>query len=813
MVLRILLTLLILTYSPGSLSIQQCSKIGKDTVRCDSLKSFNGSSKTLIISTCEDLSRSDEIVEFGPWHTVTNVTFDCPIDNFPWEFADMFPNIRYIHFTRCNLTTLAWQSVYTETLKYVDLTHCPIECSCQNQWMRTEIFEKLKEPLSLRKCLPDCDTGRISINDSMIVGNGGENVTIRVDLKDQYINRTIEKPYFEWAYAKIRHNYEEVISESRAELVITNLTREDMGLIGVKCWHCVNFLTTKVELRVNLPIKVEFVEKTRGDTDFLVVQGYPIENITLAVTRVQSNYTEMNVMDNEQDEVFFSSMIVRPEKRSIFYQRTYRIFTKDIADGDHLSGDLRFEVCTTGNCDAVEKHVSHLGVINGTLDDYFTTASPYKRPIQILVTFIVIIALIITIILCTHYRMEVRTTIISLRKRMSLAHDLHSRRASHETEETLLRLEERSSLASDYCNMTLMFIDMGKIQIHELVGKGHFGEVYVGSWEQTGPRSVAVKSIRGIDMETEKEARVLQNLEHDNIVRLFGMTMDRGNLLLVFEHMNYGDLKTYLQARSPTASSYLQFPPPLVSDELKWIIREIAKGVCYLVSQSIVHRDLAARNCLVSGESDMKAPSHLQRPPFKIKISDFGMSRRLYDDSECYTMEHRGALPIRWLPPEAISSHKFTYASDIWALGVTMWEVMSYGKQPFDGLSNLEVSSFTMAGLLDSGMKPVRPEKCSSEMYRLMTRCWKYDPNERITAEELFLDEIFDKVKNGLPYVPSAENGSMVASYNENVNRYEDESTSRDADTESEEDLGRFNVAFPGDPLQSDVDTHLSVFA
>lgn len=742
-------------------------------MRCDDFIDFNGTAKVLVVGNCSSLQNIDEMLGFGPFHSVTNVTFDCVVTHFPWEFANIFPNIRHIHINKCNLTSLPWQSIWTETLKTVDFSSCPIQCSCQNQWMRAkEIFEKITEPKSLRKCAWNCDPGKMMFP-GVIYSKNGDNVTVHVGFDDQVLNRTIDKPYFDWAFSKHPHKHEEIIAEKGADLMITNLKREDMGVIGVKCWHCLDFLVGKIELRANYPVKVAFVDKTRLDTDFLVVTGYPIDNISMAITKMQSNYSETNFVGREKDAIFFSSLVVRMEKRPLFYQKTYRVFTKDAAEGDHLSGDLRFEVCTNGSCDAIEKHVSHLGLINGTIDDFIIVEYPYKQEIQIVVFLIVICLLIVVSALAFYHRLKLqsflREKILSFRKRISLAQELQTRRASQETEETLLRLEERSSLASDYTNMTLPFIDMGNIEIHEMLGKGHFGEVYLASWDYTGPRSVAVKSIRRVDMATEKEARVLQDLEHPNIVKLYGMTRNNFNLLLVFEHMNHGDLKTYLEQRAPVKSVYLQYPPPLVIDELKWIIKEITTGLVYLVEQSIVHRDLAARNCLVAGDSDLKATSHFERPPIRVKISDFGMSRRLYDHSEYYTMDHRGALPVRWLPPEAVQSHKFTYNSDIWSLGVTMWECMSYGRQPFDGLSNLEVSSFTLAG-----MRPLKPERCPQDMYDLMVKCWHMEPVKRITAKQILEDELFDKIREGLPYRAANEANSLVSSCMLNINRYKD---------------------------------------
>uniref|UniRef100_A0AC35G2I3 Protein kinase domain-containing protein n=1 Tax=Panagrolaimus sp. PS1159 TaxID=55785 RepID=A0AC35G2I3_9BILA len=88
-------------------------------------------------------------------------------------------------------------------------------------------------------------------------------------------------------------------------------------------------------------------------------------------------------------------------------------------------------------------------------------------------------------------------------------------------------------------------------------------------------------------------------------------------------------------------------------------------------------------------------------------------------------------LPVRWLPPECLSSGKFTIQSDMWSFGMTLFELFSYGDVPFGDLSNNEVLTAVM-----SGMKPQLPSSFPEPINNLISQCWRNAPEERITASE-----------------------------------------------------------------------------
>ncbi|XP_068180835.1 high affinity nerve growth factor receptor [Antennarius striatus] len=262
------------------------------------------------------------------------------------------------------------------------------------------------------------------------------------------------------------------------------------------------------------------------------------------------------------------------------------------------------------------------------------------------------------------------------------------------------------------------------------LGEGAFGKVYLAECAHLSPDNdkmlVAIKTLKDANESTrqdfQREAELLTFLQHQHIVRFYGVCTDGEPLAMVFEYMRHGDLNRFLRAHGPDARilEESKMPPlgQLTLPQMLHIAAQIASGMVYLASLHFVHRDLATRNCLV-GEGMV------------VKIGDFGMSRDIYS-TDYYRVGGRTMLPIRWMPPESIMYRKFTTESDIWSFGVVLWEIFTYGKQPWYQLSNSEAIE-----CITQGRELERPRTCPKEVYLLMQGCWQREPQQRMVIKDI----------------------------------------------------------------------------
>nr|XP_056722076.1 NT-3 growth factor receptor [Euleptes europaea] len=278
----------------------------------------------------------------------------------------------------------------------------------------------------------------------------------------------------------------------------------------------------------------------------------------------------------------------------------------------------------------------------------------------------------------------------------------------------------------------VQYIKRRDIILKRELGEGAFGKVFLAECYNLSPTKdkmlVAVKALKDPTLAARKdfqrEAELLTNLQHDHIVKFYGVCGDGDPLIMVFEYMKHGDLNKFLRAHGPDAMILVDGQPRQAKGELGLsqmlhIASQIASGMVYLASQHFVHRDLATRNCLVGTN-------------LLVKIGDFGMSRDVYS-TDYYRVGGHTMLPIRWMPPESIMYRKFTTESDVWSFGVILWEIFTYGKQPWFQLSNTEViECITQGRVLE------RPRVCPKEVYDIMLGCWQREPQQRLNIKEIY---------------------------------------------------------------------------
>uniref|UniRef100_A0A671YJM1 receptor protein-tyrosine kinase n=1 Tax=Sparus aurata TaxID=8175 RepID=A0A671YJM1_SPAAU len=276
------------------------------------------------------------------------------------------------------------------------------------------------------------------------------------------------------------------------------------------------------------------------------------------------------------------------------------------------------------------------------------------------------------------------------------------------------------------------------LYVGKILGEGEFGSVVEGHLRQPDGTSekVAVKTMklesfsqREIE-EFLNEAACMKDFNHPNVIKLLGVCLEGGTghfpkPMVILPFMKYGDLHSFL-LRSRLGESPLFLPTQTL---LKFMV-DIALGMEYLSGRNFLHRDLAARNCML-------------RDDMTVCVADFGLSKKIYS-GDYYRQGRIAKMPVKWIAVESLADRVFTVKSDVWAFGVTMWEIATRGMTPYPGVQNHEIYDYLL-----EGQRLKQPTDCLDELYEIMYSCWRADPLDRPFFPQL--REMLEKLTEKLP--------------------------------------------------------------
>ncbi|KAL1452630.1 hypothetical protein WDU94_006843 [Cyamophila willieti] len=283
-----------------------------------------------------------------------------------------------------------------------------------------------------------------------------------------------------------------------------------------------------------------------------------------------------------------------------------------------------------------------------------------------------------------------------------------------------------SSGDNEYLHLSTVKPNMEQVKIIKgaeirkggVLGYGAFGTVFKGVLVPEGESvwiPVAIKALRddiglGVDKVNQlmDEAYMMASINHPNVLKLLAVC-PTPSLMLVTRWMPMGSLLNFVRNNRNKLG-----PKSL----LTWCT-QIAKGMVYLEEKRLVHRDLAARNVLVESLSC-------------VKITDFGLSKILNINEKAFKTTNE-TLPLKWLAPECFKEGTFSHKSDVWAFGVTIWELLTYGSIPYENIPPREVPL-----LIEQGERLSQPPICSLDLYmRVMLPCWMPRPEARLCFKQI----------------------------------------------------------------------------
>ncbi|WP_299461862.1 serine/threonine-protein kinase [uncultured Microscilla sp.] len=266
---------------------------------------------------------------------------------------------------------------------------------------------------------------------------------------------------------------------------------------------------------------------------------------------------------------------------------------------------------------------------------------------------------------------------------------------------------------------------IGYYKIEKTLGTGGMGTVYLATHTQIG-RQAAIKGLKphlaknpDIRMRFKNEAALMAKLHHPNIVDLYDYVELGENLFLVMEYVQGVTLEQYTS----------EISGPLSESQAKRVFAKILDAFAYAHQRGIVHRDIKPANIMITQMGD-------------VKIMDFGIAKMVDNQEKNLTQAGVRLGTIYYMSPEQIRAWEIDARSDIFSLGITLFEILT-GKLPYsEELGEYDLSQKIVNDPLPR-LKEFLPA-ASSHMQKIIDKATAKDPDHRFQNAEQFKKALFD---------------------------------------------------------------------
>ncbi|XP_053331015.1 high affinity nerve growth factor receptor [Spea bombifrons] len=671
---------------------------------------------------------------------------------------EMNPRVTHINLSSNALISLSWRTFHNLTLQELILTGNPLRCSCEIRWIQIKIdsewadlgnqslscfLDNTEEILLENVRVSQCDLPEVSIMKQNLTVLEGESLTLVCNIAGQ------PSPTVTWILPNINAEAEMEQSDTPEAEIYLHLFNISSGFnkrdISCRAENIVGREEASVQIDVLFPAKIiSLTEPFRGHHDCI---PYTIDGNPRPEVHWQFNGENLElghfIFERDFNDFENSTAIhgcLNFNKPTHVNNGNYTLFIWNMLGSASQSIEAHFmDNPFNFNPEVpIPVSLSPVGGGNSTYVNPVETVEENTFGVSVavgLAAFACLFLLLMLIVLnkCgQHSKFGINRAAV-LAQEDDLAMSLHFMNfgaSPLSSAEGKLDGVKPNFIENPqyFCDACVQHIKRRDIVLKWELGEGAFGKVFLAECYNLTPENektlVAVKALKeateNARQDFQREAELLTVLQHEHIVKFYGVCTDGEPLIMVFEYMKHGDLNRFLRSHGPDAkildNGNGQTYGQLNLTQMLQIATQIASGMVYLASLHFVHRDLATRNCLVGNN-------------LVVKIGDFGMSRDIYS-TDYYRVGGRTMLPIRWMPPESILYRKFTTESDIWSFGVVLWEIFTCGKQPWYQLSNTEAIE-----CITQGRQLERPRTCPTEVYNIMQGCWQREPQQRLNIK------------------------------------------------------------------------------